>query len=672
METITMRYCIPVRTLVIALTVLVLISLMCGCISSPESETDEGTDKAVLPTPTVTPYPQEPTATPPQKAQSLNVVEHMFAQTGTGRVAYAFIIENPNKNLTLERNRYHVVVYDEAGTQLGKNFGTIAVVLPGERQYVTKSGIMLVSDKAKIAKLEVQIEPGEAKVFESTSNPFTVEQVECFRGPYEYIEYIVTGVIKNSLDKTLKNVQVAAIAYDASGAFICSGTESIDFIPANGQTAVKVRLETTEEPVKVELYPTLSDLSVFEEATISLETFEPEEIWFMQDDSGVSFAFTFDNPDKTHSLEGTVCQVAAYDEAGTVQGTYSHHFPIIYPSQRLGVLGGIWDLPEGTNIAKLDIQISPGELKSSELTESPFSTEQVTYVRGLRQSKVTGIIKSSLELDVTNIMVTAIAYDDSGTIIGGGEGIVDFILANGHAAASVNVDTTEEPAKVELYPGLCTLSKYKEVSAEGATLNVVATGFSQETWFSGDRTGRIWLAFIVENSNTTHAFGHTDYQAAAYDEAGTVLGTTSYSIAIVFPGERLGKGRWIIVPETKEVAKLEVQIRPEQAKVFELTRNPFTAEQVKYVPDEHFPKVTGLIKSSWEKEARVTFTAIAYDDSGAIIGGGFDNGFAEAYGQGVVGVNVDTTGQPAKVELYPSFLSPPYSFLIPPDNIVNL
>jgi hypothetical protein len=101
---------------------------------------------------------------------------------------------------------------------------------------------------------------------------------------------------------------------------------------------------------------------------------------------------------------------------------------------------------------------------------------------------------------------------------------------------------------------------------------------------------------------------------------------------------------------------VEIQLNPQESIVSELPENPFTAEQVEFIPDQIFPQVTGIVKSSWGEEVGVTFTVIAYDENGDIIGGGFANGVAEAHGQDTVAVNVDLAGQqPARVELYPAF-----------------
>ena len=80
----------------------------------------------------------------------------------------------------------------------------------------------------------------------------------------------------------------------------------------------------------------------------------------------------------------------------------------------------------------------------------------------------------------------------------------------------------------------------------------------------------------------------------------------------------------------------------------------FTVEGATYRPGTS-PKVVGVIKSPYTKDAKsVRTSAIAYDAEGKIIGGGFTFvDFIPASGQTAVEVTINASAAPAKVELYP-------------------
>jgi hypothetical protein len=619
------------------------------------TEVASPTDTVIPPTPappTAAASAPIPTATLAPAAQPLEVVDRWFAKTAPDRLSFAFMVENPDPDLAVTNSRYQVFAYDEGGTQVGKTGRTIELVLPGQRLAVAGVGSMVVPAEAQVARLEVEIEPGQAVASEMKENPLTVGQSEFFPTTYDSS---VSVVIENSLNSPIQNVKVVALAYDASSAYMSSGVGRIDFVPAQAEAAATIRLETTEEPARIDVYPSLSDPAALAavETSVEFEAFQLTGSWFRQEYSTLFFAFVFENPNPSLAFEGNTYQVMAYDAAGTVLGTYSHVLPVVFPGQRLGVAGFMPLLSEA-QVDKVDVQVIPGESQASGLSGNPFATERVAFSLDPVQSRVTGIVKSTLDQDVETVWLAAIAYDEKGAIVGGGEGRLDFVPANGQAPASVQIRTLGEPASVELYARLHEHSRLKEPSAQEQPLNVVATGFLRDP-----NTGKVVITFIVENASPRLTFLNTACQAAAYDEAGTVLGTSSCNLPVVFPGERLGRVADVLAPEEATIARVEVQLRPEEPVESQLTQNPFTVEGLEYVPDPHgyFPQVTGLVKSSWGKDTSITLAAVAYDESGSIIGGGLANALAEANGQGTVSFYLPTTGgqPPARVELYPTF-----------------
>ncbi len=71
-------------------------------------------------------------------------------------------------------------------------------------------------------------------------------------------------MVSSAAKKDLKEIRVSAIAYDKAGNIIGAGSTYLDFVPAGGQAAVEVSVTTSAEPDRVELYPTLSFLTLLE------------------------------------------------------------------------------------------------------------------------------------------------------------------------------------------------------------------------------------------------------------------------------------------------------------------------------------------------------------------------------------------------------------------------
>jgi hypothetical protein len=187
---------------------------------------------------------------------------------------------------------------------------------------------------------------------------------------------------------------------------------------------------------------------------------------------------------------------------------------------------------------------------------------------------------------------------------------------------------------------------------EKEKLKVEATGFGQ------DKTS-VAYAFTISNPNQGLAVESTQYQVSVYDEAGKVLKTDSGYLDVVFPGQVTGfAGTTYLDSDSDVVAKVEIQLSEGDYESTEAMPT-FESSQVAYVPADYSPQVAAVISSPYKKDVdTLRVAAIAYDDAGKIIGGGYTYlSFVPASGQSAVMMSVTTQGEPAKVEVYAGFSS---------------
>lgn len=181
-------------------------------------------------------------------------------------------------------------------------------------------------------------------------------------------------------------------------------------------------------------------------------------------------------------------------------------------------------------------------------------------------------------------------------------------------------------------------------------LQIVAKGFGQDGRWIG-------YGFVLQN-NQSNAIGDIEYQVAAYDAGGKVIDTDHSFVEIMYPGEQLGVGGDMVLPEGKEATRIEVQARSSQAPnpdYAELGSNPLSASNVNYEPSEYFPTVTAeIINRLGQPITTVKVSAIIYDASGAIIGGGYGYlDFIPANDASAIKIAVHSNGQPARIDVYP-------------------
>jgi len=391
-------------------------------------------------------------------------------------------------------------------------------------------------------------------------------------------------------------------------------------------------------------------------------------IWFNQDKdfkSKVYFAFVIENPNVNLVLTNLEYQVVAYDASETILGTYSSvDIGVLFPGERRAISGPYWiDVPESSTVTRISVQITrSADVQISEQHGSPFTTEKVAYF-STPFSRITGVIQNNLNADISYLGVTAIAYDESGNIIGAGYDEIGSITgrggwglgrlpANGYIPAIIGIHIVGEPAKVELYPFLINTDAIEEPSQTIEALRITTVGASQSCW-----------GMVVENTDTKTRY-NSGYTLIAYDENGVVLDITEIVVSMIFPGERLGVSGFFDLPQQTKLGKVEAHT--DSGSVDEsdiwgfqkagITGNPLIAEGASYPSENYGGLITGIIKNSYGKDLQyIWVTAIAYDASGAIIGGWSTNvSSVPANGQIAISIWSNLQSSPAVIELYPT------------------
>jgi hypothetical protein len=414
-----------------------------------------------LPTPTLeaeptsTPQPTEPPPTPTPEPEAIKLTMQGFGQDGR-QLGFAFLVDNPNAGFAIEDLRYQIAAYDEAGAVAETDSGFITLLLPDQTLGV--GGTMFLDEGITVSRIEVQLGRGDT-VATDLIPAFTVNSVAYYPGQYSSS---ATGIVSSPYNRDITNVRVSAVAYNKAGEITGGGFTFLNFILANSTSGVDVSVTSAGDVAKVELYPSISGLSLLaldKELPTGANDLMLAKQGFGQDERQAGFGMLIENPNNDFSVEHTQYHLTAFAEDGKVLAVEEGYVEVLLPKQTLGIGGSIF-LEEGMMIARMDIQIKAGDFE--EIGSLPFFTaENVNYQAGQFSSKVTGEIVSPYTQDITNVRVSAIAYNDAREIIGGGFTFLDFVPANGKAAVDVSVTTSETPQTAELYAAVSGLSDFK-------------------------------------------------------------------------------------------------------------------------------------------------------------------------------------------------------------------
>lgn len=425
--------------------------------------------------------------------------------------------------------------------------------------------------------------------------------------------------------------------------------ETPTVVSGTSEATTPVSPEATSTRVAVAT-PTVAPSPTAKAEAIQVESFgfgQPEG------DRSVGWAFTVINPNSTLAFEGSQFQIALMDEAGTVLETDSGYLSLLMPSERSAVAGSAY-VPEGAVAASMTVSFKDGRSSSIETT-AVFTSSKVTYFPSDYFSYVTGVISNPYKKDLSDLRMSAVAYDASGAIIGGGFTYLNLIPAEGKTGAAVSVTTAGEPASVELFAAISGLTLLDDSTAKQPEKPLVlhAQGFGQP---ADDR--QVGWGFIVENPNTGQQVETSSYRITAYDVDGRVIGTDDGYMTLLAPGEKVGYGGDIYIPEGTTAASVDVQIMAGKPSDSEAGPMLSTANAT-YIADPYSSKVTGTVSNLSDTTLdTIRVSAIAYDAAGAIIGGGFTYvDFVPARGNAAAEIYVTVGGEPASVELHAALTS---------------
>ena len=394
-----------------------------------------------------------PTATP--APEPIVLIRQGFGQQDRG-LGYAFVVENPNPALAVTLLPYEIALFNPNGDLAGTVSGYVQRLLPDRTLGV--AGTTGLDEGVTVAEIEVRLGQGTFNAADPAPG-FTTERITFYDEPYRDG---AAGVVTSLYPHSLTDVRVGVIPYNDDGTIIGGGFTYLNFIPPETSTGVRVSMTKAGEVAYVELHPVQSGLTSAGDADPLPNGASPAVVTksgYGSRGRRIGYGFLVENPNPSLAAENTRYRVTAYDGEGYVLATDQGTLAWLPPARTLGV-GGELFLEEGERVDRLDVQILTGSPVES--GPDPFyAAEDVTYRPGDYADYVTGWIVNPYPDRVSDLWVSAIAYDKRGAIIGGGDTFLDVVRARHSSDVEVGLTTGSEPARVELYARLSNLSEFR-------------------------------------------------------------------------------------------------------------------------------------------------------------------------------------------------------------------
>jgi hypothetical protein len=193
--------------------------------------------------------------------------------------------------------------------------------------------------------------------------------------------------------------------------------------------------------------PTLRDLAIVEQGVTQIGT-------------TVVYAFVMHNPSTTVSLHDAMYQIDLYDSTDTLVQSDEVTISLQLPDQFLGMAKQI-ELDQTAEISRMEVMPTSGSFNKADANEPLplFTTESVGFLDSSLTTAI-GMVNNPYPQEITNVQVSAIAYNEQEEIVGGGNMLVPSIPANDQLLVEIPLTIASRPnGGVTLYPMISETSR---------------------------------------------------------------------------------------------------------------------------------------------------------------------------------------------------------------------
>jgi hypothetical protein len=165
----------------------------------------------------------------------------------------------------------------------------------------------------------------------------------------------------------------------------------------------------------------------------------------------VGFAFFVQNSSDRFVTEPTSYVVTAYGPGGKAVQTLKGDIGVVFPTQQSGIAGTL-TVPGGGGVSRLSVSVAPARFRLPWADSAwPLTATSVTWRASETSTTASGTVVNPNAIGFGDILVSAVAYDNSGAIIGGGSGMLPSLPPHAQSPIDVAMVTNGPPASVDLY-----------------------------------------------------------------------------------------------------------------------------------------------------------------------------------------------------------------------------
>ena len=340
------------------------------------------------------------------------------------------------------------------------------------------------------------------------------------------------------------------------------------------------------------------------------------ELEYLQEDTQVLVMAKLFNALEDAILRDVQLEVLALDATGSRLAQQRTSFRYLFPNETTSLVQE-FEINSGLVITGVEVRVVDGLIDRTLKYQQPLTIQNTSAFRVGNNYNVTGWISNTDAYTYTQVLLNAVAYNDAGQIVGGGQSLFDFVPEEDQVGFSVLVNSRQGEVvdHVDVSPWI---TSYSASLQGGNWWNAV----SSEDWnFAVDQYNQITGGAVLKNE-TERVLSETFIILTVSDENNSVCFASNSYYDVIWPNETVV---YAVTPTGLPDAclgkKVDLVVVPGEFGLSPVDFNPLLASQAAFTDQDTVSvSVVNNLNTSIS-HARVY--VILRDSAGRIVGGGY-------------------------------------------------
>ena len=341
------------------------------------------------------------------------------------------------------------------------------------------------------------------------------------------------------------------------------------------------------------------------------------ELQYLQEDTQLLIMAKLFNSLDDAILRDIQLEVLALDSVGNRIAQQRTSFRYLFPNETTGLVQE-FELHSGLVVTGVEVRVVDGLIDRTLKYQQPLTVQNTSAFRVGNNYNVTGWLSNADPYTYTQVLLNAVAYNELGQIVGGGQSVFDFVPEEDQVGFSLLVNSRQGEVvdHVDVSPWITSYSASLEGGNWWNSISVDDWNFAVDQYnqITGgavleNKTDQVltetYVILTVSDENNQVCFASNDYYDLIWPEE-----TAIYSIA---PTE---------LPETCQGRKVDLVVVPGEFGLFPTDFNPLLASQAAF-SDQNTVNVS-VVNNLNASISHTRVYVVLRDSENRIVGGGYE------------------------------------------------